>query len=603
MGHGLNIRHCSIVAVVLLITSSRCAHHVSLTGAHSIRGYTIDLSDNALMASNSIGVAAETPLSSAFDELRNSLRVHNLRNATGNIFDHRRQSIKRAAEPKACHPTKPFRCPGSDADVGQCIPIQYLCDGASDCPTFNGFPGGYDEDPRLCTAVKRPPVEETRDFLKGLLNSHGPSYVEKLFGPKIKQALIPLGGPERVAIALSMSKTIEDFGKVLHLMRADVDHLRDVLTAIRNTDGSMLRSLGVVRSSEMADLRFFLEHVIFALNNDDRSSNSRVNVKPIVVSVVAVIMADEYFYLLLKRSIHTEEMVKLGRLRLPHMDILSVRCVTYASVAIFVATVLITLAFSTPYWLNSTSHPNQRFRRLGLWEACFINLDDVHHRYDRRLSGCRWIFDEDYSFLMDLLEPHRNFVVKFKSPRSIVASVHVNRPGSSVRNVPSPPPKPHVEQLVRHQYQQSQSNQSHRQPQQHITPATKAKFGVSSTINNNATQTSSKVVASPASQAEGYDGKSSERMASHGRQWSNLTKTIVAILIPTVAFLSYAFFSTEWLASESRYYGAKFNKLGLWRICFRSFSAPNDFEFRKFYVGCRWVFAEEYRNIRHIIFP
>ena len=57
---------------------------------------------------------------------------------------------------------------------------QYLCDGAADCSD------GYDEDARLCTAARRPPVEETSSFLKSLLASHGPNYLEKLFGPKAR---------------------------------------------------------------------------------------------------------------------------------------------------------------------------------------------------------------------------------------------------------------------------------------------------------------------------------------------------------------------------------------------------------------------------------
>jgi hypothetical protein len=93
----------------------------------------------------------------------------------------------------ACHPYEPFKCPGD----GNCISIQYLCDGAPDCPD------GYDEDSRLCTAAKRPPVEETGSFLKSLLASHGPNYLEKLFGNKARDALKPLGGVDKVAIALS----------------------------------------------------------------------------------------------------------------------------------------------------------------------------------------------------------------------------------------------------------------------------------------------------------------------------------------------------------------------------------------------------------------
>jgi len=43
--------------------------------------------------------------------------------------------------------------------------------------------------------------------------------LEKLFGGKARDALEPLGGVEKVAIALSESQTIEDFGAALHLMR------------------------------------------------------------------------------------------------------------------------------------------------------------------------------------------------------------------------------------------------------------------------------------------------------------------------------------------------------------------------------------------------
>lgn len=61
----------------------------------------------------------------------------------------------------------------------------------------------------FCEIAKRPPVEETASFLQSLLASHGPNYLEKLFGSKARDALAPLGGVEKVAIALSESQTIE----------------------------------------------------------------------------------------------------------------------------------------------------------------------------------------------------------------------------------------------------------------------------------------------------------------------------------------------------------------------------------------------------------
>ena len=46
-------------------------------------------------------------------------------------------------------------------------------------------------------------MEETASFLQSLLASHGPNYLEKLFGTKARDTLKPLGGVNTVAIALS----------------------------------------------------------------------------------------------------------------------------------------------------------------------------------------------------------------------------------------------------------------------------------------------------------------------------------------------------------------------------------------------------------------
>lgn len=161
----------------------------------------------------------------------------------------RHRALKRASDP--CHPYEPFKCPGD----GACISIQYLCDGAADCPD------GYDEDLRLCTAAKRPPVEETASFLQSLINSHGPDFLEKLFGNKARNALEPLGGVERVAIALSESQTIGDFGAALRLMRSDLEHLRSIFVGVQAGDMTALASLGI-KEAELGDVKFFLEKLI-----------------------------------------------------------------------------------------------------------------------------------------------------------------------------------------------------------------------------------------------------------------------------------------------------------------------------------------------------
>ncbi|XP_076647647.1 prohormone-4 isoform X1 [Halictus rubicundus] len=165
------------------------------------------------------------------------------------FYDH--YNSKRSGDPASCRPYEPFKCPGD----GTCISIQYLCDGAPDCQN------GYDEDSRLCTAAKRPPVEETASFLQSLLASHGPNYLEKLFGTKAREALKHLGGVDAVAIALSESQSIEDFGAALHLMRADLEYLRGVFVAVENGDMGMLKSIGI-KDSELGDVKFFLEKLV-----------------------------------------------------------------------------------------------------------------------------------------------------------------------------------------------------------------------------------------------------------------------------------------------------------------------------------------------------
>lgn len=186
-----------------------------------------------------------------FTFLALSMFIHpSLSSRITNLYQHKNNK-RDGGETGFCDPYVPFRCP----DDGGCISIQYLCDGAADCPD------AYDEYPRLCTAVKRPPVEETSNFLKSLLSGHGVNYLEKLFGPKAREALAPLGGVGKVAIALSESQTIEDFGAALHLMRSDVDHLRDVFLAVENGDVRTLRGLGF-KDSEIGDVNFFLEKLV-----------------------------------------------------------------------------------------------------------------------------------------------------------------------------------------------------------------------------------------------------------------------------------------------------------------------------------------------------
>lgn len=84
------------------------------------------------------------------------------------------------------------------------------------------------------------------------------------------------------------------------------------------------------------------------------------------------------------------------------------------AIGIFVlAAILILIAFSTPYWLESDPRiVGSKFEKLGLWTHCFRSLP---HPYDPALRefyvGCRWIFDPfttGYSEIRGFLVPRKN---------------------------------------------------------------------------------------------------------------------------------------------------------------------------------------------------
>jgi len=73
-----------------------------------------------------------------------------------------------------------------------------------------------------------------------------------------------------------------------------------------------------------------------------------------------------------------------------------------------------------------------------------------------------------------------------------------------------------------------------------------------------------------------------------------------------VIFLMTAFVTPNWLEGDPRFYGTKFEKLGLWTHCFRSLPDYNDISNTRFYAGCRWIFnpfTEGYDKIRYMLVP
>jgi len=83
-------------------------------------------------------------------------------------------------------------------------------------------------------------------------------------------------------------------------------------------------------------------------------------------------------------------------------------------------------------------------------------------------------------------------------------------------------------------------------------------------------------------------------------------KIALVVLVVMIVFVTTSFVTTNWLEGDPKFYGTKFEKLGLWVHCFRSLPDYNDLKHERFYAGCRWIFnpfTEGYAEIRTYIVP
>ncbi|XP_015585785.1 uncharacterized protein LOC107263283 [Cephus cinctus] len=73
--------------------------------------------------------------------------------------------------------------------------------------------------------------------------------------------------------------------------------------------------------------------------------------------------------------------------------------------------------------------------------------------------------------------------------------------------------------------------------------------------------------------------------------------TAVAFLLIVIAFTT-----PNWLQTDGKLENPQFNKIGLWQVCFQGIEDTHHFYDTKF-VGCWWVFEEEYYIIHDLLLP
>ena len=72
------------------------------------------------------------------------------------------------------------------------------------------------------------------------------NHLERFFGHKAKNGLKAMGGIDLVAIALSESPTIEDFGLAVGMAENEIENLKVILVSVEQGDIGILHSLGIM---------------------------------------------------------------------------------------------------------------------------------------------------------------------------------------------------------------------------------------------------------------------------------------------------------------------------------------------------------------------
>lgn len=71
----------------------------------------------------------------------------------------------------------------------------------------------------------------------------------------------------------------------------------------------------------------------------------------------------------------------------------------------FISYLILLISFASPYWLSSYKFTDSAFKRLGLWDFCFLDYVHPSYQHDKKFTGCHWIYSPEYTNIRDFLQP------------------------------------------------------------------------------------------------------------------------------------------------------------------------------------------------------
>ncbi|XP_078038548.1 claudin superfamily protein pickel [Augochlora pura] len=86
--------------------------------------------------------------------------------------------------------------------------------------------------------------------------------------------------------------------------------------------------------------------------------------------------------------------------------------VVFGGLITYIAGLLLVMAFTSPYWIESYQGTFSSFKHMGLWEYCFKEFRYPYYQFDKQFDGCHHIFSEEYYVIREWLLPGWLLVVQ-----------------------------------------------------------------------------------------------------------------------------------------------------------------------------------------------
>lgn len=79
----------------------------------------------------------------------------------------------------------------------------------------------------------------------------------------------------------------------------------------------------------------------------------------------------------------------------------------------YLGSLLLLMAFCSPYWMESYESKFSNFKNMGLWEYCFKEFRYPFYQFPTTFDGCHHIFSREYYVIREWLLPGWLMVVQF----------------------------------------------------------------------------------------------------------------------------------------------------------------------------------------------